>query len=123
LPDSISDSGFPPMILTGLKSGMPAQDEEVFGPVAGFYFVENVEEAITVANDCRYGLGASVWTNNHEMSMMLSGALECGAVYVNQMMFSDPAVPFGGVKKSGFGRELSAVGIREFTNQKTVWVK
>ncbi len=123
LPEKIFGSYFPPMILTGLKPGMPAHDEEVFGPVACFYYVENVEEAIEVANASRYGLGASVWTNNLEKSMLLLNALECGAVYLNQMMFSDPAVPFGGVKKSGFGRELSAVGIREFTNQKTVWVK
>jgi len=123
LPDKIIGTSFPPMILTGLEPGMPAHDEEVFGPVACFYFVENAEEAIRVANDCRYGLGASVWTNNHEKSSHITNALECGAVYVNQMMFSDPAVPFGGVKKSGFGRELSAVGIREFANQKTVWVK
>ncbi len=121
--EKISGSSFPPMILTDLKPGMPAHDEEVFGPVACFYFVENVEEAIAVANDSRYGLGASVWTNNHEKAILISNALECGAVYVNQMMFSDPAVPFGGIKKSGFGRELSAVGIHEFTNQKTVWVK
>jgi succinate-semialdehyde dehydrogenase / glutarate-semialdehyde dehydrogenase len=123
LPEKISGSSFPPMIITGLKPGMPAHDEEVFGPVACFYFVENVEEAIEVANESRYGLGSSVWTNNHEKAMLISNALECGAVYVNQMMFSDPAVPFGGIKKSGFGRELSAMGIREFTNQKTVWVK
>ena len=123
LPEKSTGTYFPPMILTDLHPGMPVHDEEVFGPVASFYIVENLEQAITVANDCRYGLGASVWTSNHEKAEILTGSLECGAVYVNQMMFSDPAVPFGGVKKSGFGRELSAVGIREFTNQKTVWVK
>jgi succinate-semialdehyde dehydrogenase/glutarate-semialdehyde dehydrogenase len=123
LPGKIEGCWFPPMILTDLKPGMPAHDEEVFGPVACFYIVENAKEAIAVANYSRYGLGASVWTKSHEKAMLLSGALECGAVYMNQMMFSDPAVPFGGIKKSGYGRELSAVGIREFTNQKSVWVK
>jgi succinate-semialdehyde dehydrogenase/glutarate-semialdehyde dehydrogenase len=123
LPDHISGTSFFPMILTDLKPGMPAHDEEVFGPVACFYFVENADEAIAVANNCHFGLGASIWTKSQENTRLLTNRLECGAVYVNQMMFSDPAVPFGGIKKSGFGRELSAVGIREFTNQKTVWVK
>jgi succinate-semialdehyde dehydrogenase / glutarate-semialdehyde dehydrogenase len=123
LPEKITSAYFPPMILSNLKPGMPAYDQEVFGPVASFFTVENEEEAISLANDSQYGLGGSLWTNNTEKAKVLADKIESGAVYINQMMFSDGAVPFGGIKKSGYGRELSYLGIREFTNQKTVWIK
>lgn len=122
LPKSIDSAYFPPMILGNLSEGMPAFSEEIFGPVASFFIVNDIEEAIAVANDCEFGLGASAWTSDHEKMMLLADKIESGAVYINQMMFSDPSVPFGGIKKSGYGRELSYLGIREFTNQKTVWV-
>ena len=122
LPDNIDSAFFPPMILNNLKPGMPAYDEEIFGPVALFHITEDVSEAIRIANDSQFGLGGSVWTNSRDMIELFTNKIESGAVYVNQMMFSDPAVPFGGIKKSGFGRELSHLGIREFTNQKTVWI-
>lgn len=121
LPDKIEDASFPPLIITNLKPGMPAYEEEMFGPVACFFKAEGMHEAVRLANASKYGLGASVWTKNKERANFLSDKIDSGAVYVNQMMFSHPAVPFGGIKLSGYGRELSHIGIREFTNQKTVW--
>ena len=123
LPDKIDSAYFPPMILRNLKPGMPAFDDEIFGPVASFYVVKDEEEAITVANQCKYGLGGSLWTRDENKAKSMAERIESGAVYINQMMFSDPNVPFGGIKKSGYGRELSHLGIREFTNQKTIWIK
>lgn len=122
LPDKMESAFFPAMILGNLKPGMPAYDEELFGPVASFFDVENEEEAVKIANDSPFGLGGSLWTRDIEKGKKLASRIESGAVYINQMMFSDPAVPFGGIKTSGYGRELSYLGIREFTNQKTVWV-
>jgi len=113
---------FPAMILGNLKSGMPAYDEELFGPVASFFIVENEDEAVKIANDSIFGLGGSLWTQDLDKGKELASRIESGAVYINQMMFSDPTVPFGGIKTSGYGRELSHLGIREFTNQKTVWI-
>ena len=81
-----------------------------------------MDESIHIANQSQFGLGASVWTSNESKARQLADKIESGAVYINQMMFSDPSVPFGGIKKSGYGRELSYMGIREFTNQKTVWM-
>ncbi|MCG8309667.1 MAG: NAD-dependent succinate-semialdehyde dehydrogenase [Cytophagales bacterium] len=123
LPEKVNSAYFPPMILRNLKPGMPAYEDEIFGPVASFFTVSGLSEAIDIANESKYGLGGSVWTNNMEKAKKLADQIESGAVYVNQMMFSDPTVPFGGIKKSGYGRELSHLGIREFTNQKTVWIK
>lgn len=122
LPDKIDSAFFPPMILDQLKPGMPACDEEIFGPVASFFRFETEDESVTLANSSPFGLGASVWTQDKTKASHLADQIETGAVYINQMMFSDPAVPFGGIKKSGYGRELSHLGIREFTNQKTVWM-
>jgi succinate-semialdehyde dehydrogenase/glutarate-semialdehyde dehydrogenase len=122
LPDKIDSAFFPAMILGNLKPGMPAYDEEMFGPVASFFVVDSEAEAVTIANDSPFGLGGSLWTKNIEKARNLASKVESGAVYINQMMFSDPTVPFGGIKISGYGRELSLLGIREFTNQKTVWV-
>ncbi len=94
----------------------------MFGPVAVFFRATDMAEALRIANDSPYGLGASVWTTDRDAIKFITEGIEAGAVYVNQMMFSDPSVPFGGIKRSGYGRELSHLGIREFTNQKTIWV-
>ena len=91
--------------------------------MASIFRVKNVEEAIRIANDSRFGLGASAWTNDKSEQERFINELEAGMVFINQMVASDPRVPFGGVKRSGYGRELSTYGIREFTNIKTVWVK
>lgn len=122
LPEKLDSAYFPPLILGDLAEGMPAFEEELFGPVACFYRAKDAAEAVQIANRSQYGLGGSVWTGDIERAKKIASQVESGAVYVNKMMASDPAVPFGGVKKSGYGRELSYLGIREFVNQKTVWV-
>jgi succinate-semialdehyde dehydrogenase/glutarate-semialdehyde dehydrogenase len=109
--------------LTDIPKDSPAYKEELFGPVASIFRVKSLDEAIRVANDSRFGLGASAWTNDKIEQDRFINELEAGMVFINQMVFSDPRVPFGGVKRSGVGRELSTYGIREFTNVKTVWVK
>lgn len=114
---------YPPTVLTKVKKGMPVYDEEVFGPVAPVIEVANEAEAIRVANDTSYGLGATLFTNNMEKAKRLIPQIEAGNVFVNAMVKSDPRAPFGGVKKSGYGRELSAYGIKEFVNIKSVCVK
>ena len=112
-----------PTVLTNIPKDSPAYAEELFGPVASLFRVKNIQEAIHVANDCRFGLGASAWTNDPAEQEKFINELEAGMVFINQMVASDPRVPFGGVKRSGYGRELSTYGIREFANVKTVWVK
>jgi succinate-semialdehyde dehydrogenase/glutarate-semialdehyde dehydrogenase len=109
-------------VLTNIPAGSPAYAQELFGPVASVFVVADEDEAVQLANDSPYGLGGSVWTQDVEKGKALAEQIDSGAVYVNRMMASHPAVPFGGVKQSGYGRELSYLGIREFTNQKTVWV-
>ncbi|HEY9116594.1 MAG TPA: NAD-dependent succinate-semialdehyde dehydrogenase, partial [Roseivirga sp.] len=113
---------FEPTILTNVQKGMPAYEEELFGPVASVIKVKHVEQAIEVANDSKFGLGGSVWTGNEELGVKVARQVETGAMFVNQMVASDPGLPFGGIKKSGYGRELSYLGIREFVNQKTIFV-
>jgi len=114
---------YPATVLTNLKPGMPAYDEELFGPVASVIKVKDEEEAIEVANNSQYGLGAAVFTEDLDKGEIIAAErLEAGCCFVNDNVSSDPRLPFGGVKKSGYGRELSHHGIREFTNTKTVYV-
>lgn len=113
---------YDPTILTNVKAGMPAYEEELFGPVAVVLIAEDEAHAIELANDSRFGLGGSLWTQDIEKAKNLVREIESGAVYINKLMASHPAVPFGGVKMSGYGRELSELGIKEFVNQKTIWI-
>jgi succinate-semialdehyde dehydrogenase / glutarate-semialdehyde dehydrogenase len=114
---------YPPTVLSNVPKNSPAGCEELFGPVASIFRVKNLDEAIQVANETRFGLGASAWTNDPAERERLINELEAGMVFINQMVASDPRVPFGGVKRSGHGRELGIYGIREFTNVKTVWIR
>jgi len=114
---------YQPTVLAGITSDMPVYCEEVFGPVAPIITVVNNEEAIHIANDSDYGLGASLWTTDLEKAQKMAKNIQSGAVFINGMVKSDPRLPFGGIKKSGYGRELSSEGIVEFVNIKTVWVK
>lgn len=114
---------YPPTMLGDVRPGMAAFDEETFGPVAAVVRAESVDHAVELANRSSFGLGASVWTKDARRGEEIAGRIESGQVFINGIVKSDSRLPFGGVKRSGFGRELSAVGIREFTNMKTVWVK
>lgn len=114
---------YPPTVLSDVPDGCPAAEEELFGPVASVFRVSDEDEAVERANSSRYGLGASIWTDDLERGERLTQRLEAGCVFVNELVKSDPRLPFGGVKKSGYGRELGRDGIREFTNRKTVWVQ
>jgi len=120
----IGDRGcfYAPTVLTGVRPGMPVYHEETFGPVAAVIRVADEAHAIEVANDSAYGLGASVWTRDAEQGLRVARQLQSGAVFVNAVVASDPRLPFGGIKRSGYGRELSAAGIREFTNLRTYWI-
>ena len=113
---------YAPTVLTDIPKDSPAYREEFFGPVASLFRVKDIDEAIRVANDSRFGLGASAWTTNDRERERFINELESGMVFINKMVASDPRIPFGGVKHSGHGRELSANGIREFMNIKTVWI-
>jgi succinate-semialdehyde dehydrogenase / glutarate-semialdehyde dehydrogenase len=113
---------YAPTVLTNVPKGSPAYGEELFGPVASIFRVQDQDEAIRLANDVRFGLGSSVWTNDDRERERFVNELEAGMVFVNKMVASDTRIPFGGVKASGHGRELGLVGIREFVNAKTVWV-
>lgn len=115
---------YPPTVLTGVKKGMPAFDEEIFGPVAAIITADNEDHAIKLANDSRYGLGAAIFTKDVEKGRKIAAEkLEAGCCFVNEYVRSDPRLPFGGIKMSGYGRELSPLGIKEFVNIKTVYVK
>ncbi|HEX2662150.1 MAG TPA: NAD-dependent succinate-semialdehyde dehydrogenase [Candidatus Acidoferrum sp.] len=114
---------YAPTVLTNIPKGSPAHKEELFGPVASVFRAKDLDDAIGIANDSRFGLGASAWTNDEKERERFVNELEAGMVFINRMVASDPRLPFGGVKWSGHGRELGVHGIREFTNIKTVWIE
>jgi len=111
-----------PTVLAGVTEDMPAFKEETFGPVAAVVRVRDADEAVRVANDSAYGLGANLWTKDLALGERLARRIESGSVFVNGMVASDPRLPFGGVKRSGYGRELSSYGIKEFVNIQTIWI-
>ncbi len=113
---------FQPTVIAGVMRNAPICQEEIFGPVALLFRVASLDEAIALANDTPFGLAASCWTTDDAERQRLAVELQCGAVFFNTPVTSDPRLPFGGIKRSGYGRELSAVGMREFLNTKTIVV-
>lgn len=114
---------YEPTLVTNVTNKMPVFKDETFGPVSVIMKAKNAEDAIQIANDSSMGLGASIWTNNLELAEKMATQIEVGAVFINGMVKSDPRIPFGGIKQSGFGRELGTYGLKEFLNLKTVWIK
>jgi succinate-semialdehyde dehydrogenase/glutarate-semialdehyde dehydrogenase len=114
---------YPPTVLAAVDKGMPAFDQETFGPVAAVIRARDEDDAVRLANDSTFGLGASLWTQDRARAERLAARIEAGAVFVNGLVKSDPRLPFGGIKRSGYGRELSEYGLREFVNVKSVWIK
>jgi len=114
---------YPPTVLSNVKEGMPAYSQELFGPVAIMIRAKDEIDAVRIANDTDFGLGASLWTKDVEKGKRLAKEIDSGSVFINGLVKSDPRLPFGGIKISGYGRELSHYGIKEFVNIKTVWVK
>lgn len=119
----INDSFYAPTLIVNAVKGMPVYDEETFGPVSVVIPAKDANDAIRIANDTNFGLGASLWTQDMELAENLATKIEAGAVFINGMTKSDPRLPFGGIKQSGYGRELGGLGIKEFVNAKTIWVK
>jgi len=114
---------YEPTIIDRVRPGMRAYEEELFGPVAIVIRAANDEDTVRIANDSRYGLGASLWTRITKKGERLARNIQSGASFVNGLVKSDPRLPFGGIKNSGYGRELSVHGIREFVNIKTMWIR
>ncbi|MBC7691499.1 MAG: NAD-dependent succinate-semialdehyde dehydrogenase [Methylotenera sp.] len=122
-PAGLNGNFYEPTVITNIDRKSPLHEEEVFGPVAAVFVVKDFEEAMTVANDTRFGLGSSIWTQDPTEQNRAIQELEAGQVFVNAIVASDPHLPFGGIKNSGFGRELGTPGIVAFVNQKTVWIQ
>lgn len=118
----VGSARFEPTVLSEIPVGTPAYQEELFGPVASIFKVDTATEAISLANATEFGLGASIWTADLVHGAALATHLESGAVFLNALVASHPMLPFGGIKKSGYGRELSRQGILEFVNQKTIYL-
>ena len=125
IPDHDGDHAFyTPTVLTGIKKGMPAYTEEIFGPVALIFVAKNTDEAVKIANDTPFGLGAAIFTRDEIKGELIArNHFQAGACFVNQLVKSDPRLPFGGIKQSGYGRELGIYGIKEFVNIKTVYIR
>ena len=122
-PEAGSGAFYQPSIIDHVKPGVRAYREELFGPVATVIRAADEAEAVHIANDTDFGLGGSVWTQDAERGERIARQLQCGCAFVNGMVKSDPRLPFGGVKNSGYGRELSRLGIHEFVNAKTIWIR
>jgi succinate-semialdehyde dehydrogenase/glutarate-semialdehyde dehydrogenase len=118
----VNGCNYQPTLLMKVQQGMPAFEEETFGPLLNVICVKNEDEAVSLANASKYGLGGNIWTKDLEKGVALARRINSGLVFVNSMVKSEPGLPFGGVKKSGYGRELSNYGIREFVNIKTIAV-